>query len=191
MVIIVSCLSFNPRSIPRSVSNVSILLQNPHPPAVGQYRIERQEQGKRHRGISAAADNKGAVGYMFLPLHQAVHDHQYHKRNTGEIVVDESDPGDKEPERVLRQIADPRKAAVAYSLWDRVIAVSVELSVFVSCRTERNALLRINRYRISNKCRNTDPPYNRVAESADPLFDCIGHISRIIPDRTYHGRPFI
>ena len=33
MVIIVSCLSFNPRSIPRSVSNVSILLQNPPPPA--------------------------------------------------------------------------------------------------------------------------------------------------------------
>lgn len=86
---------------------------------------------------------------MFLPLHQAVHDHQYHKRNTGEIVVDESDPGDKEPGQVLRQVADCQKAAVVYSLWDRVIAVSVELSVFVCLvREQRNALLRINRYRM-------------------------------------------
>lgn len=86
---------------------------------------------------------------MLLPLHQTVYDHQHYKRNTGEIVVDESDPGDEEPGQVLRQVADCQKAAAAYSLRDRVIAVFVELSVFVcSAREQRNALLRINRYRM-------------------------------------------
>ena len=42
-----------------------------------------------------------------------------------------------------------RKAAAAYSLRDRVIAVFVELSVCVCpAREQRNALLRINRYRM-------------------------------------------
>ena len=108
----------------------------------GQYRIEQQEQGKRHRGISAATDNKGAVGYMFFPLHQAVHDHQYHKRNTGEIVVDESDPGDKEPGQVLRQVADCQKSSCCiFSVGQGNCSICGALCFCVSCqRTEKRII---------------------------------------------------
>lgn len=86
---------------------------------------------------------------MLLPLHQAVHDHQYHKRNTGEIVVDESDPGDKEPGQVLRQIADCQKSSCCiFSVGQGNCSICGALCFVCLVREQRNALLRINRYRM-------------------------------------------
>ena len=76
---------------------------------------------------------------MLLPLHQAVHDHQHYKRNTGEIVVDEGNSGDEEPGQVLRQVADCEESSCCiFSVGQGGRSICGALCLCVSCqRTEK------------------------------------------------------
>ena len=41
------------------------------------------------------------------------------------------------------------------------------------------------------ECWNTKPPYKRITERADTLFNLRCNCSRIVPYRTFHNNPFI
>ncbi len=106
-----------------------------------------------------------------LPLEQAVHYHQHHKHHAGEVVVDESDPGYKEPGKVLGQV--PHKEEGGSSV------------LFLPPQV----------YHVEGG-RYAQPPHGGVAKGADAFpeasfFVYSGDNAGVVPYGALHGRPFV
>ncbi len=132
----------------------------------GQYRIEQQEQSHGARGIDAQRYVELLLRYPAFQFKGGVHDHQYHKRHAGEVVVDKSQPADQTPGQVLGKVTDAEPERGPVLLPDHKVEHIEESG-------------------------NADPPYQGIAESADTLAQRHVHGARIVENRLYHSGPLI
>ena len=110
----------------------------------GQYGIKQQEQAHGAGGVKPQDDVKMFLRYPALEPGGRVHDHQYHERHAGEIVVDKGQTADQTPGQVLSQVADAEPKG-------------------------RPVLFTDNQSEHVKERGNPYPPYQRIAKGTDSL----------------------